>query len=692
MHKFFTWNNLDQLYNMIPSAIFTVNTNRIITSINDKAANLFGYPAEEIVGRSCTEFCYGPCCSHCRLFDDSVPKPASGEGIIKTRSGLVRIILKNIDLLRDNEGAIIGGIETFEDITERKKTEEALAESEERYRTLFERTASPILVTDTKGNYIDCNEAACKFMELSREELLTLNVRDLLPKGWEKRPKEHKILWKTEGVIQAEYMIKNRIKIMELTVTPAIWQGKTVVFGVGKDITERKRAEEKMRRMAYYDGLTGLPNRAFFKEKLTAAIIKSRSKKQKLAILFLDLDRFKTVNDTMGHDVGDQLLKDVAKRLKKRVGKGRVVARLSGDEFIILQPNVSRTEDVRKFAEDVCESLRKPFTIAGRNFHVTTSIGITVFPDNGEDAKTLLKNADIAMYKAKEQGGNSYEVYTFAMNEMAMAKLELENNLRAALERKEFTLFYQPQVHGMTGEIVGMEALIRWKHPEKGLISPAEFIPVAEETGLIVPIGEWVLYTACMQNKYWQQKGYAPIRVAVNLSARQFQQRNLVSMIARVLEKTGLDPNCLELEITESVAMQNLENTIKLVKQLKDLGVHISIDDFGTGYASLSYLKLFPPIDTLKIDRSFVRDISQNPRNASDALVATMIVLAKNLKLKVVAEGVENEKQLKFLLERQCDEFQGFFFGKPVPAKEFEQFLTRQPFKMEFIYDRAEES
>ncbi|GAB4260586.1 MAG: hypothetical protein Kow00111_08030 [Thermincola ferriacetica] len=604
----------------------------------------------------------------------------------------MRIILKNIDLLRDNEGAIIGGIETFEDITERKKTEEALAESEERYRTLFERTASPILVTDTKGNYIDCNEAACKFMELSREELLTLNVRDLLPKGWEKRPKEHKILWKTEGVIQAEYMIKNRIKIMELTVTPAIWQGKTVVFGVGKDITERKRAEEKMRRMAYYDGLTGLPNRAFFKEKLTAAIIKSRSKKQKLAILFLDLDRFKTVNDTMGHDVGDQLLKDVAKRLKKRVGKGRVVARLSGDEFIILQPNVSRTEDVRKFAEDVCESLRKPFTIAGRNFHVTTSIGITVFPDNGEDAKTLLKNADIAMYKAKEQGGNSYEVYTFAMNEMAMAKLELENNLRAALERKEFTLFYQPQVHGMTGEIVGMEALIRWKHPEKGLISPAEFIPVAEETGLIVPIGEWVLYTACMQNKYWQQKGYAPIRVAVNLSARQFQQRNLVSMIARVLEKTGLDPNCLELEITESVAMQNLENTIKLVKQLKDLGVHISIDDFGTGYASLSYLKLFPPIDTLKIDRSFVRDISQNPRNASDALVATMIVLAKNLKLKVVAEGVENEKQLKFLLERQCDEFQGFFFGKPVPAKEFEQFLTRQPFKMEFIYDRAEES
>ncbi|ADG83495.1 bifunctional diguanylate cyclase/phosphodiesterase [Thermincola potens] len=691
MHKFFTWNNLDQLYNMIPSAIFTVNTNRIITSINNKAANLFGYPAEEIVGRSCTEFCYGPCCSHCRLFDDGVPKPATGEGIIKTRSGLVRIILKNIDLLRDNEGAIIGGIETFEDITERKKTEEALAESEERYRTLFERTASPILVTDTKGNYIDCNEAACQFLELSREELLTLNVRDLLPKGWEKRPQAHKILWKTEGVIEAEYLIKNRIKIMELTVTPAIWQGKAVVFGVGKDITERKQAEEKMRRMAYYDSLTGLPNRAFFKEKLTAAIIKSRSKKQKLAILFLDLDRFKTVNDIMGHDVGDQLLKDVAKRLKKRVGKGRVVARLSGDEFIILLPNVSRIEDVRKFAEDVCENLRKPFTIAGRNFHVTTSIGITVFPDNGEDAKTLLKNADIAMYKAKEQGGNSYEVYTFAMNEMAMAKLELENSLRAALERHEFTLFYQPQVHGMTGEIVGMEALIRWKHPEKGLISPAEFIPVAEETGLIVPIGEWVLYTACMQNKYWQQKGYAPIRVAVNLSARQFQQRNLVSMIARVLKQTGLDPNCLELEITESVAMQNLENTIKLVKQLKDLGVHISIDDFGTGYASLSYLKLFPPIDTLKIDRSFVRDISQNPRNASDALVATMIVLAKNLKLKVVAEGVENEKQLKFLLERQCDEFQGFFFGKPVPAKEFEQFLTRQPFKMEFIDDRAGE-
>lgn len=671
-----------QLYNSIPRALFTVDNNRVITSINKKTTQLMGYSAEEMVGRKCSEFCFGPCAERCKLFDESVPKPIEDcEGIIKRYDGQMRIVSKNIDLLRNEKGEIIGGIETFEDITESKKTEEALKETEERYRTLYENTSSPVLVTDLSGNYVDCNLAACRFFECTKEELTSMNVVDVIPHNLEESPVAIKRKLKKEGIAEAQFLIRGRIKVLELIITPTVWRGKKVIVGVGKDITERKQAEARILHMAYHDALTGFPNRVFFKEKLAAAMNQARHEGSKLSVLFLDLDRFKIVNDTLGHDCGDTLLRGVAERLKSCLQPDDVVARLSGDEFIILSKGAQRPSEVLKVAQKIIRAIKDPFVLADREFHITVSIGAAIFPDDGSNEVNLIKNADTAMYRAKELGGDNCCLYEPNMNEKVTAKLELENSLRGALERGEFILEYQPQVESNTGNIVGVEALIRWNHPRLGVVQPMEFIPIAEETGLIIPIGDWVLERACQQSIEWQQRGLPSIRVAVNISARQFQQGDLASKVARLLKKTGLSPEFLELEITESTAMQNLNHTIKVVRKLKKLGVGISIDDFGTGYASLSYLKFFPPIDTLKIDRSFVMDIPGTGDSASVALVSTMITLAKNLKLKVVAEGVENNEQLRFLCQQQCDHIQGFLFSKPINAQKFELLLKQQPFR-----------
>jgi len=446
------------------------------------------------------------------------------------------------------------------------------------------------------------------------------------------------------------------------------------MVGTIQDITERKRAEETIRQLAYHDGLTGLPNRTLFEDRVTVALAQAQRKEGFVAVMFLDLDRFKIVNDTVGHTFGDQLLREVADTLSNLVREGDTVARMGGDEFTLLLPEVIEASEAVEIAERILETLRQPWKINGREYRVTTSIGIALNPSDGETAQSLLRNADTAMYRAKEQGRDNYQLYTAAMNNKIMEQLALENSLRDGIKQEEFVVHYQPQVEISSGRIVGTEALVRWQHPERGLVSPIDFIPVAEETGLIVPLGAWVLQTACDQNMAWQQAGHAPIPVAVNLSARQFQERDLLDTVTQTLEESGMDPEYLQLEITEGAAMQDVESTTRTLRALREMGVQIAIDDFGTGHSSLSYLRSFP-VSALKIDSSFVRDLTIDPNDA--AITAAILAMADSLALKVIAEGVETEEQLAFLSEHGCDEMQGFLFSKAVPPDEFEELLGR---------------
>jgi len=435
---------------------------------------------------------------------------------------------------------------------------------------------------------------------------------------------------------------------------------------------DRQRAEATVEHQAHYDLLTNLPNRTTFKDRLTVALAQAGRNRKMMGILFVDLDRFKTIVDTLGHTIGDKLLRGVAERLRASLEEGDTLARMGGDEFVILLPQINRADRAVRVAQRILEALKPSFHFDEHELHITMSIGITLYPYDGEDADTLLRNADTALYRAKEQGRNNYQLYTPAMNARAFERLALENSLRKALERREFLLHYQPQVHMRTGVIAGTEALVRWQHPDLGLVYPAEFISIAEETGLITQLGEWVIRTACAQNKAWQKAGLPPMTVSVNLSARQFQQQDLVESVARILKETGLEARWLEMEITEGIAMQNADYTNVLLRGLKSMGVKVALDDFGTGYSSLSYLKKFP-IDTLKIDQSFVRDLTTDPNDA--AIANAVIVLAHSLKLTVIAEGVETREQETFLREHDCDMSQGFLFSTPLPAQPLESLI-----------------
>ncbi len=426
--------------------------------------------------------------------------------------------------------------------------------------------------------------------------------------------------------------------------------------------------------MAYHDALTGLPNRALLQDRLLQALIDAERHERLVALLFLDLDRFKTINDTLGHDKGDLLLKAVAGRLKEAVRAGDTVSRPGGDEFIIVLAGIEHVDNVSRIAQKIMESFSCPFRVESRELFVSCSIGITLYPFDDRDMETLFRNADAAMYHAKDEGRNNFQFYSAEMNAQSLQRLTLENALRRALEREEFRLYYQPQVAIESRAAVGVEALIRWQHPEMGLVSPAEFIPLAEETGLIVPIGEWALRTACVQARAWNDQGGMPLRVAVNISARQFRHPGLLDSIKTALRDAGCRPEWLEIELTEGLVMQDLTRTLDVLRSVKQMGISIAIDDFGTGYSSLSYLRRLP-IDVIKIDRSFIENVDTNPDCA--AITAGIIALAKSLKLKLIAEGVETPAQLEFLRAHQCDEAQGYLFSPALAATELTDWLRK---------------
>jgi len=427
----------------------------------------------------------------------------------------------------------------------------------------------------------------------------------------------------------------------------------------------RKQAESNLTFFANHDALTSLPNRFMFNERLTQALARAHRQGKMVAVLFIDLDRFKVINDTLGHDAGDRLLIELATQLRGCLRENDTIARQGGDEFVVLIEDIHDPNQVTGVAQKILETVAEPHVLGGQEFRITASIGISVYPTEGADLQTLLKNADIAMYRAKEQGKNNFQFYSAEMNQHTFERLALETSLRRAIEREEFLLHYQPKTDLRSGRITGVEALVRWRHPELGMVSPAQFIPLAEETGLIGPIGDWVLRTACTEAQRWNMQVAPGMSVAVNLSARQFAREDLAQSITSALSESGLEPRWLEIEITESTVMHDAKRAARVLQQLKDMGIRIAIDDFGTGYSSLGYLKSFP-IDSVKIDRSFILDIPHD--NDDVAITRAVIAMAHSLRLRVIAEGVETEEQYHFLRNHDCDEMQGYYFSEPVDA------------------------
>jgi diguanylate cyclase (GGDEF)-like protein/PAS domain S-box-containing protein len=567
----------------------------------------------------------------------------------------------------------------------RARIEEALHQAEEKYRRIFEQAVVGIFQTTPDGRILSANPAMARLFGYDSPAELMADRTDVANQGYVDpgaRELFKRLVEENGSVHNFEYQAyrKDGSKIWLLEnarVVRGSGGAERYYEGTVADITERKIAEGRIQYLAYYDVLTGLPNRTLLQDRLTKALASARRQKDKVALLFLDLDRFKDINDSFGHALGDLLLQEVAKRLERCVREQDTVARLNvarlnGDEFLIVLAGVKDISDAAVAAKRFMDTMTAEFAIQGHSLVMTCSLGISIFPEHGADVETLIKNADAAMYCAKDRGRNNFQFFTEDMNAQMVERLTLESSLRLALERKEFFLVYQPQMDIGTGRITGLEALLRWQHPELGLVPPDKFIPTAEKSGLILPIGEWVLRTACSQARKWQDEGLLAVPVAVNVSAVQFRQEDFSKLIGRVLLEAGLASQCLELELTESLLLSSADVTFSVLRELEAMGLKLTIDDFGTGYSSLSYLKHFP-VSKLKIDRSFVRDIAVDPDDA--AITTAIIAMAKQLKLRVIAEGVEDEAQLLFLRKNHCDEIQGYYFSRPLTADAIADFL-----------------
>ncbi len=655
--------------------IFTFTDEGIIETTNPAASVLFGYEERELLGLNINAII--------PKFNQLVPELDLEENISHSMDdAAIYGIHKKGDafpieftLGRPFFASKRQWLVIIRDITERKRAEEDLR----LMAKIFHGSTDAIVIADIRGRIIDANEAFTTITGYEKDMILGKHPISLISE----KHNDHfhfelrYTLLKT-GAWCGEVWTKRKdgeIYPIWLSIYSVKDENNVTTHFVGifSDITARKESENKLKQLAHYDSLTGLANRTQFIERLKWSIDIAKRDGKKTALMFLDLDRFKLINDTLGHQAGDLLLIEVAQRLTKSVREVDTVSRLAGDEFTIILNSIKSPEDAGFVAKKILDALAVSVLLEGREIFISTSIGIAIYPSDGLDVNHLVKNADTAMYHAKERGRNNFQFFSNKMNQKVQNELEMETNLRQALKNNEFTLNYQPQFDLNSQQMIGLEVLLRWKHPILGFISPALFIPHAEKSDLIITIGEWVLRTACERSMAWQAEGLKPVRISVNLSGMQLKQHNLIDKITQILCETKLPPELLELELTEGVLMDNAEMTINTLNKLKEMGIRLSIDDFGTGYSSLSYLKRFP-IDTLKIDQSFVKDIVTD--NDDNAIASTIIAMAHNLRLKVIAEGVETKEQLDILYEKKCDEVQGYYFSRPLIEADFCKLLA----------------
>ncbi|MFD2235010.1 EAL and GGDEF domain-containing protein [Phaeospirillum tilakii] len=664
-------------------AIITFGEDGAIGTYNPSAERIFGYRPAEITGRAVTLL---------------IPDLAGPDGAVATapflgqrtevvavlKGGARRCLELSLSSMR------LGGRDLFialgHDITARKAGEEALRQQQEWLTTLINALPDLICFKDGAGRWLVANQVCLDLLGLDGRDYVGRTAFELardapLPSGPLLNSHEtDEMAWRLGRQLSYEVTLTSPggPRIFDMAKVPLFTPdgGRRGLVVVGRDVTERKLSAARIQHLAHHDSLTELPNRVLFQERLRQALAQARRGGSRLALLFLDLDKFKDINDTLGHAIGDQLLTAVARRLTRCLRETDTVARLGGDEFAVILTNLKDAEGARHVAEAIIASLSEPFRLEDHEVLTSTSIGITLYPDDSETADQLLKNADLAMFQSKADGRNAYHFYVAAMDAEVQARKAIERDMRLALGTPQLELHYQPLLDLKSGRIVGCEALLRWNHPQLGWVPPAQFIPVIERTDLIIPLGRWILHQACRQGRAWRDAGLGPMTIAVNLSPVQFRHsQGLVAMVTDILDQTGLAPEALQLEITEGIAMQNVDSSIEVLKALRALGVTISIDDFGTGYSSLNYLKRFP-VDKLKIDRSFVIDIGQHPDN--EAVVKAIVDLGHSLRTRVNVEGVESRTQLDFLLAHGVDEAQGYYFSRPVPADAFAA-LARDP-------------
>lgn len=673
-----TQQRLSDIIEHSPSAIAIQDTRSHFILANRQFKQLFDLGDTDISGKAINEILPESIsemelAQQRQVLDEGIT--TSHEETLPLRDGPRTFISSRFPLFGSNN-RIYGMGCIFTDISERKSMEERLRLAQK----VIENTSEAVVITDPGGIIVEINNAYTQITGYEREEVIGLNPRFSQSGHHDKQ--FYQAMWSQladEGYWSGE--IWDRRKDGEafpkwLTIN-AIYNDDDSVshyVGIFTDISEKKDTEKKLKNLAFYDPLTGLPNRVFFLERLNEALITSQRHRNRTALLFIDLDRFKDVNDTLGHNAGDELIIQASRRIRRCLRQSDTVARLGGDEFTVILTEISNEASIAYIAQQIIEQLCEPFMIYGTEVYIGASVGISVYPDDSDSSETLLKNADTAMYHAKDNGRGNFQFYRDEMNARMLRRVTLERNLRHALENDEFVLHYQPRYSLPEAKIIGMEALVRWNHPKEGLVPPSEFIPLAEETNLIIPLGEWVLHTACAQAKAWEHEGLGSYRMAVNLSSRQFQQLDLIQQVRNALQHCHMDPTLLELEITESIVMKNPEEVASLLAAIRRLGVHISIDDFGTGYSSLAYLKKFP-INALKIDRSFVNDLPDD--NDDVAIVESIIGMTRSLGIEVVAEGVETPEQVEFLQSRGCKEVQGYYFSKPLPPKEMSELLRK---------------
>ncbi|WP_084005098.1 EAL domain-containing protein [Gilvimarinus polysaccharolyticus] len=678
-------NLMRSLVDLLPDNIFAKDTQSRFLLANQAVARGMGSTVDELLGKNDFDFfpkemAQGFFDAEQKVIRDGKPVHLEEPYLNREKNQVIWLMTSKVPV-HDNNGKVVGIVGIGRDITERRATEKALREGEERFRNLTELSSDWYWEQNKDLVFINLTDPNGKSgfsgTQVQGKTIKQLPNTEILNNDWSAHeqcvnahlPFRDLELRVSRSQDKTCYLSLSGLPIFD---SAGVFSG---YQGIGRDITERKTAEAHTHHLATHDSLTDLPNRTMFFDVLDVAIESAHRNKRKLAVLFVDLDRFKNINDTLGHDAGDELLTQISVRLSHSLRSCDVVARLGGDEFAILVQEINEPEQAATVAQKILSAAVSPVMVLGQECRVTASIGVSVFPDDAGDAQTLMKNADIAMYRAKDEGKNTYQFFSADIKSRSLERLMLENNLRLALERNEFFLQYQAKRDLKTGKIAGAEALIRWQHPELGIVPPDQFIPLAEETGLIVAIGRWVLKTACCQSMAWQKQGFAPICMAVNLSVRQFFDENLVADVTTELAESGLRPELLEMEITEGMVMQNAERAINILQSIKGLGVRLAIDDFGVGYSSLAQIKRFP-IDTLKIDSSFIHEL---PKNAEDCAIAEAIIaMGRTLSLTVIAEGVETVEQESFLRDHACDQSQGFYFSRPISSNDFSNLMREQ--------------